>query len=102
MQSRPRFFLFVPRFPWWGWIFLLPLAVLGVFLGALFLLVFVAAGIIGALVLWIRLKWLSKKTGVGGGSHKVNREYPLTRSYDYELERVDDLDKKDQQQQRQR
>jgi hypothetical protein len=96
MQHRPRFIL-VPRFPWWGWIFLLPLAVLGIFFGALFLLVFVAAGIIGALVLWIRLKWLSKKTGVGGGPNKVSREC-FTRSYDYELERVDDLDEKDQRQ----
>lgn len=100
MQHKPRFFLFVPRFPWWGWIFLLPLAVLGVFLGALFLLVFVVAGIVGALIFWIRLKWLSRSMGVRGEPHKVSREH-CTRNYDYELEKVSDLDKRDQQQQRQ-
>lgn len=90
MRHRPRFFFCIPRFPWWGWIFLLPLAVLGVFLGALFLLVFVAVGIVVALILWIRLKWLSRGPYAGGGSIKMSRECRTGRSYDYELEKVED------------
>lgn len=96
MQRGPRFVFFAPRFPWWVWIFLLPLALLGVFLGALFLLVFLAAGIIGAAALWVRWKWLTRgmtaRPGGSPASGVVSRVRWTERGYDYELEKFEDRD----------
>ncbi len=79
-----------PRFPWWGWILLLPLAVLGVFLGAVFFLVFIAFLVTAGLVMWIRWKWLRYKMGSGRGTPTVHREFQARREYDCEIRRLDD------------
>lgn len=90
MHHRRIVFL-SPRFPWWGWIFLLPLAVLGVFLGAVFFLVFIAFAATAGLVMWIRWKWMRYKMGAGrGGPGGVHREFRAQREYDCEIRRLDD------------
>lgn len=94
MHQRRIVFL-SPRFPWWGWIFLLPLALLGLFLGAVFFLVFIAFVVSAGLVMWIRWKWmLYKMSGKGGPlAHRdVHRDVHSRRDYDYEIRRLDDLD----------
>ncbi|WP_153306797.1 hypothetical protein [Desulfonatronum thioautotrophicum] len=88
MQQRRIIFL-SPRFPWWGWIFLLPLAVLGIFLGAVFFLVFIAFVVTAGLVMWIRWKWLRYKMG-GKGGPTVHREFQTRSRYDYEIKRLDE------------
>lgn len=90
MQRRPPFVFFVPRFPWWGWILLLPLLVLGVFLGALFLLVFLVAGLVGALAFWVRWKWLVRKSTGRGAHGVVCRDGHAQKGYDYDLHKLDD------------
>ncbi len=89
MHHRRIFFL-SPRFPWWGWILLLPLAVLGVFLGAVFFLVFIAFVITAGLVMWIRWKWMRYKMGAEKGGPSVQREFQARREYDCEIRRLDD------------
>lgn len=73
MHQRRIFFL-SSRFPWWGWILLLPLAVLGLFLGAVFFLVFIAFVFTAGLVMWIRWKWMLYKMGGGKGGAIVRRD----------------------------
>ncbi|HDQ40682.1 MAG TPA: hypothetical protein ENN39_06585 [Desulfonatronum sp.] len=90
MQRRPQFVFLAPRFPWWGWILLLPLIFVAVFLGAVFLFVFIAVGVAAALVLWIRWKWSVRGMSGRMGQGKVHREYHGLRGYDYELKRLDD------------
>ena len=87
MQHRRIVFL-SPRFPWWGWILLLPLAVLGIFLGAVFFLVFIAIVVTAGLVMWIRWKWIRYKMG-GKGGPGVRREFQARRGYDCEIKRLD-------------
>ncbi|WP_028571974.1 hypothetical protein [Desulfonatronum lacustre] len=88
MHHRRIVFL-SPRFPWWGWILLLPLAVLGVFLGAVFFLVFIAFVITAGLVMWIRWKWMRYKMGAEKGGPGVHREFQARREYDCEIRRLD-------------
>ncbi|GAB6057808.1 hypothetical protein [Desulfonatronum parangueonense] len=88
MNQRQIFFL-SPRFPWWGWILLLPLAILGIFLGAIFFLVFIAFVFTAAVVMWIRWKWMLRKMGKQGQG-AVHREFEARKHYDYEIKRLDD------------
>lgn len=90
MQRRPHFVFLTPRFPWWAWVFLLPLALVAIFLGAFFLLVFLSLAIGAALILWIRWKWSTRGMSCRRGKGEVRREYHVARTYDYELKRLDD------------
>lgn len=93
MQRGSRFVFIAPRFPWWGWVILAPLAVLGMFLGAVFLLVFVSVGVLGALIYWIRWKWAGTGMGARTRTGQVQRECRNGRKYDYELHVLGENDK---------
>ncbi|WP_092116407.1 hypothetical protein [Desulfonatronum thiosulfatophilum] len=88
-MNQRRIFFLSPRFPWWGWILLLPLAILGIFLGAIFFLVFISFVFTAALVMWIRWKWMLRKMGKQG-QETVHREFEARKTYDYEIKRLDD------------
>lgn len=68
----------------------MPLAVLGVFLGAVFFLVFMAVAFTAAMILWVRWKWLARKMSGRAGQGAVHREYHVVRGCDYELKKLDD------------
>ena len=89
MHHRRIVFL-SPRIPWWGWIILLPLAVLGLFLGAVFFLVFIAFVFTAGLVMWVRWKWMLYKMGGPKSRATVQRESPGRRDFDCEIRRLDE------------
>jgi hypothetical protein len=98
MQHHRNIFLLTPRFPWWGWILLLPLAVLGIFLGAVFFLVFISFVLSAGLVLWLRWKWLARKMGGRPAQGAIYREFQVQRHYDCDLRPLDETrrDRQDQ------
>ncbi len=89
MHHRRIFFL-SPRFPWWGWILLLPLAVLAIFVGAVFFLVFISFVVAAGLIMWIRWKWMVRKMAGRPEQETVHREFPHRKDYDCEIKRLDD------------
>lgn len=90
MRQHQRTYFVIPRIPLWGWILLLPLALLGIFLGAVFFLVFVSFVFAASLIMWLRWKWLTRKMRRGQGQGPVIQESRHARGHDYELHRLDD------------
>lgn len=71
---------------------------LGIFLGALFLLAFLAIALVGGLIFWIRWKWALRDTHRPGAPGAIRREYHV-RQYDIDLTPLDqpDSQRRDQQ-----
>lgn len=92
MQRGSRFIYISPRLPRWGWVALAPLAVLWLFFGAVFLLLFAAFGVLAVLVYWIRWKWAATSMGAAARHGRIRRESRRGCAYDYELQILKEKD----------